>query len=62
MLMSFVDESSLVTPEQMERWGRDFDNRGTVDTVALSARSVSLRSSCEALPQFGPVPYFGFLD
>jgi 3-methyladenine DNA glycosylase AlkD len=35
MLCSFVDEPSSVTPAQMERWCRDFDNWGIVDTVCF---------------------------
>lgn len=35
MLASFVDEPSLVTPEQMERWCSDFDNWGICDTLCF---------------------------
>jgi 3-methyladenine DNA glycosylase AlkD len=35
MLTSFVDEPEKVTPEQMERWCRDFDNWGICDTVCF---------------------------
>jgi 3-methyladenine DNA glycosylase AlkD len=35
MLASFVDEPSEVTPAQMDRWCRDFDNWGICDTVCF---------------------------
>jgi len=35
MLTSFVDEPALVTPTQMDRWCRDFDNWGICDTVCF---------------------------
>jgi len=35
MLTSFVDEPALVTPAQMDRWCRDFDNWGICDTVCF---------------------------
>lgn len=35
MLTSFVDEPARVTPAQMERWCRDFDNWGICDTVCF---------------------------
>jgi len=35
MLTSFVDEPSLVTPEQMDHWCRDFDNWGICDTLCF---------------------------
>ena len=35
MLTSFVDEPARVTPEQMDRWCRDFDNWGICDTVCF---------------------------
>ncbi|HZO56769.1 MAG TPA: DNA alkylation repair protein [Bryobacteraceae bacterium] len=35
MVASFVDDPALVTPAQMERWCRDFDNWGIVDTVCF---------------------------
>jgi 3-methyladenine DNA glycosylase AlkD len=35
MLTSFVDEPSRVTPAQMDRWCRDFDNWGIADTVCF---------------------------
>ncbi len=35
MLTSFVDEPDRVTPAQMDRWCRDFDNWGIVDTVCF---------------------------
>jgi 3-methyladenine DNA glycosylase AlkD len=35
LLTSFVDEPSQVTPEQMDRWCRDFDNWGICDTVCF---------------------------
>lgn len=35
LLTAFVDEPSLVTPAQMDRWCRDFDNWGVVDTVCF---------------------------
>ena len=35
MLASFVDEPSLVTAAQMDRWCRDFDNWAICDTVCF---------------------------
>ena len=35
MLTSFVDEPARVTPAQMDRWCRDFDNWGICDTVCF---------------------------
>jgi 3-methyladenine DNA glycosylase AlkD len=35
MLAAFVDEPELVTPTQMDRWCKDFDNWGIVDTVCF---------------------------
>ncbi len=35
MLASFVDEPERVTPAQMDRWSRDFDNWGICDTVCF---------------------------
>ncbi|MGH7566044.1 MAG: DNA alkylation repair protein [Gemmatimonadota bacterium] len=35
MLTSFVDEPARVTSAQMDRWSRDFDNWGIVDTVCF---------------------------
>ena len=36
MLASFVDEPDRVTPAQMDRWCRDFDNWGICDTVCFT--------------------------
>lgn len=36
MLTSFVDEPERVTSEQMDRWARDFDNWGIVDTLCFN--------------------------
>jgi 3-methyladenine DNA glycosylase AlkD len=36
MVTSFVDEPALVTPAQMDRWCRDFDNWGICDTVCFA--------------------------
>jgi 3-methyladenine DNA glycosylase AlkD len=36
MLTSFVDDPALVTSEQMDRWCRDFDNWGIVDTLCFN--------------------------
>lgn len=36
MVACFVDEPERVTPAQMERWCRDFDNRGICDTVCFT--------------------------
>jgi 3-methyladenine DNA glycosylase AlkD len=36
MMAAFVDEPERVTPAQMDRWCRDFDNWGIVDTVCFS--------------------------
>jgi 3-methyladenine DNA glycosylase AlkD len=35
MLASFVDEPACVTPAQMDRWCRDFDNWAVCDTVCF---------------------------
>jgi 3-methyladenine DNA glycosylase AlkD len=35
ILASLVDEPALVTPAQMDRWCRDFDNWGICDTVCF---------------------------
>ena len=35
MLTSFVDEPELVTPAQMDRWCKDFDNWAVPDTVCF---------------------------
>ncbi len=35
MLATMVDDPALVTPAQMERWARDFDNWGIVDTACF---------------------------
>jgi 3-methyladenine DNA glycosylase AlkD len=35
MLTSFVDEPALVTPAQMDRWCRDFDNWAICDTLCF---------------------------
>ena len=35
MLTSFVEEPDRVTPAQMDRWCRDFDNWGICDTVCF---------------------------
>lgn len=35
ILASFVDEPERVTPAQMDRWCRDFDNWGICDTVCF---------------------------
>jgi 3-methyladenine DNA glycosylase AlkD len=35
LLTSFVDEPDRVTPAQMDRWCRDFDNWGICDTVCF---------------------------
>ncbi len=35
MLSSFVDEPDRVTPAQMDRWCRDFDNWGICDTLCF---------------------------
>ena len=35
MLTSFVDDPALVTPAQMNRWAREFDNWAIVDTLCF---------------------------
>jgi len=35
LLSAFVDEPERVTPAQMDRWARDFDNWGVCDTVCF---------------------------
>jgi 3-methyladenine DNA glycosylase AlkD len=35
MLAAFLDEPAQVTPAQMDRWTRDFDNWGICDTVCM---------------------------
>jgi 3-methyladenine DNA glycosylase AlkD len=36
LLTSFVDEPARVTPAQMDRWCRDFDNWGICDTLCFN--------------------------
>ncbi len=36
MLASYVDEPACVTPSQMDRWCRDFDNWAICDTVCFA--------------------------
>jgi 3-methyladenine DNA glycosylase AlkD len=36
MLATFVDEADLVTPEQMDRWCKDFDNWAICDTACFA--------------------------
>lgn len=36
MLTAFVDEASRVTPAQMDRWAKDFDNWAIVDTLCFA--------------------------
>ena len=36
MLATFVDEAALVTPVQMERWCKDFDNWAICDTACFA--------------------------
>jgi 3-methyladenine DNA glycosylase AlkD len=33
MLTSFLDDPALVTPAQMDRWAKDFDNWAVCDSV-----------------------------
>jgi 3-methyladenine DNA glycosylase AlkD len=35
MLAAFVDDPALVTPEQMDRWAREFDNWAVCDTLCF---------------------------
>lgn len=35
MVAAFIDEPARVTPQQMDRWCKDFDNWGIVDTVCF---------------------------
>ena len=35
MLTAFVDDPALVTPEQMDRWTREFDNWAICDTLCF---------------------------
>jgi 3-methyladenine DNA glycosylase AlkD len=35
MLTAFVDQPERVTPAQMDRWARDFDNWGICDTICF---------------------------
>ncbi|MGH7552942.1 MAG: DNA alkylation repair protein [Longimicrobiales bacterium] len=35
MLTSFIDDPAQVTPAQMDRWAKDFDNWGICDTVCF---------------------------
>jgi 3-methyladenine DNA glycosylase AlkD len=35
LLAAFVDDPVLVTPRQMDRWARDFDNWAICDTVCF---------------------------
>jgi 3-methyladenine DNA glycosylase AlkD len=41
MLAAFVDDPKLVTPAQMDRWCKDFDNWGIVDTVCFKLFDVT---------------------
>src|SRR4051794_63365 len=36
LLTAYVDEPTRVTATQMDRWARDWDNWGVVDTVCFS--------------------------
>ena len=36
MLATFVDEAELVTPQQMDRWCKDFDNWAICDTACFA--------------------------
>jgi len=36
MVASMVDDPALVTPAQMDRWGKDFDNWGICDTMCFN--------------------------
>jgi 3-methyladenine DNA glycosylase AlkD len=36
LLAAYVDDPALVTPAQMDRWSRDFDNWGVCDTVCFA--------------------------
>lgn len=36
LLTAYVDDPALVTPEQMDRWTRDFDNWGICDTLCFA--------------------------
>jgi len=36
MMAGFIDDAAQVTPAQMERWAKDFDNWGICDTVCFS--------------------------
>jgi 3-methyladenine DNA glycosylase AlkD len=36
LLASLIDEPALVTPAQMDRWARDFDNWAICDTVCFN--------------------------
>jgi hypothetical protein len=38
MLAAYVDDPALVTPAQMDRWARDFDNWGICDTLCFVPR------------------------
>src|SRR5262245_41536795 len=35
MMAGFIDDPAQVTPAQMERWAKDFDNWGICDTVCF---------------------------
>lgn len=36
LLCAYVDDPALVTPAQMDRWCRDFDNWGVCDTICFT--------------------------
>jgi len=36
LLSTYVDDPALVTPDQMDRWVRDFDNWATCDTLCFA--------------------------
>jgi len=58
MLTAFVDEVDRVTPAQMDRWCRDFDNWGICDTLCFKLFDrtphawAKVASWCEKQPEF----------
>ena len=44
MLTAFVGDPAKVTPKEMDRWCRDFDNWGLCDTLAFKLWDRTLRA------------------
>ena len=44
LLAAYVDDPARVTPAQMDRWCREFDNWAVCDTVVLRCSSIERRT------------------